>query len=331
MKTISKTRTSLALLGLGALAGAVVGAVRSRRVPRTNPPVGQFVGVEGARLHYVQLGEGPDLVLLHGAGVNVQEMLAGPAQVLAQHYRVTAFDRPGHGHSDADLKAASAIDQAHKIHAAVRALGLARPVIVGHSLGGAVALAYGAQAPAEVSGVVVIAPLSYPGWGPGHLGPALHAAPGFGFLLSRSLFALWDPLIMRLALRAIFAPQKPTARFLAEFPREMSGLPLAMRADGADFVSTSAALHRLSRGYATYPSKVHIVVGAEDKVLKPRRQAKRLAKSLADARITVLPGLGHMLHHFAPEAVLEAIADVRARSGLTVEPARATPLEAAVL
>ncbi|MDB5448338.1 MAG: alpha/beta hydrolase, partial [Phenylobacterium sp.] len=285
---------------LAALAGAVIGVVRSRMVWTSNRPNGAFVGRPRGRLHYVQRGSGPDVVLIHGAATNLQEMLAGPVDTLSARYRVTVFDRPGHGHSQGDLRRASAVDQAEAIRAAVNELGLVRPVIVGHSLGGAVALAYGAAYPDEISGVLALAPLAYPGWGPGHIGPAAHVVPGAGFLFSRSLFALWDPALMNRALRAIFLPQKPTERFEREFPKAMSGLPSAMRADGADFVQTSVALHQLSQSYGAYPARVAIIVGAKDKILSPKRQAERLAKEIPGASLTVLPGLGHMFHHFAP-------------------------------
>jgi pimeloyl-ACP methyl ester carboxylesterase len=278
-----------------------------------HPPIGQFIGQPGARLHYVQRGQGSDIVYIHGAAVNLREVLAGPIDVLAANHRVTAFDRPGHGHSDADLRHASPADQAAKIRAVVVQLGLVTPTIVGHSLGGAVALAYGAAFPSEISGVVLIAPLSNPVWGPGQVGLGIRVVPGAGWLLSRSLLALWDPLMMRAAPWHMFAPQKPTPRYLAEFPLALPSLPLAMQADGADFIQATTALQRMRPDFDRYPAPVHIVVGDKDLVLKPSRHGERLAGQLSDARLTVLKGLGHMAHHFAPEAVLGAIEDVVSR------------------
>ncbi len=315
--------TTLAALGgltavgltAGALAGAVYARRRTPRAERRNPPVGQSVETSEGRLHYLQRGSGPDVVLIHGAAVTLNDMAAGPMDALAAANRVTAFDRPGHGWSEGRLERGSALDQAKTIREAVRALGLERPVLVGHSLGGAVVLAYGAMFPDEIAGVVAVAPLAYPGWGPGHVGPALHAAPGVGGALSNSLFALNDPAMMHLAVKAIFAPQKPTERFTREFPVELVGRPASMRADGADLIRTSAALERLSREYPTYPAPVHVLVGGKDRVLKPGRQGLRLARELKDARLTVAPELGHMLHHFAVDELVAAVDEVRTRAG----------------
>ena len=54
----------------------------------------------GRRIHYVQEGTGPDLVLLHGAGGNVREFTFDLVGRLSDQFRVTVFDRPGMGYSD---------------------------------------------------------------------------------------------------------------------------------------------------------------------------------------------------------------------------------------
>jgi len=328
MKELTKLPVAAAGLGIASIAGLVIGAVRNRTVRDDHPPLGQFVGPPGAQLHYVQRGRGPDVVYIHGAAVNLREVLAGPIDVLAARRRVTVFDRPGHGYSEADLRHSSPADQAAKIRVAVGELGLTTPVIVGHSLGAAVALAYGEAFSSEISGVVLIAPLSNPVWGPGQIGLGVRVAPGLGWLLSRSLLALWDPLAMRAAPWQMFAPQKPTTRYRAEFPLALSSLPLAMRADGADFIQATTALHRMRPRFERYPAPVHIVVGDKDRVLKPSRHAERLAGQLPDVTLTVLPGLGHMAHHFAPEAIIAAIEEVATRNARrtlappSVQPAR---------
>jgi pimeloyl-ACP methyl ester carboxylesterase len=304
--TRSKLPVLLGVTAAAATLGAALSVWRNLIAPRRHPPVGAFAGPQGARLHYVQRGYGPDLILLHGAAVNLHDMLAGPVDVLARRFRVTVFDRPGHGHSDPDLAHASPPEQAQKIHAAAAELGLERPVVAGHSLGAAVALAYGAAYPTDTAGVLLMAPLSNPVWGPGQAAMGAHVAPGAGFVLSNSLFALWDPPVMRAALHAIFAPQAPPERFLREFPFELSVLPGALRADAADFLAATLWLRRVRRDFAAYATPARILVGDEDRVLKPSRHALRLARALPNATLTTLPGMGHMLHHFAFDEMLQA-------------------------
>lgn len=300
-------RMTLLALGALALGSYAFARARTRAALARNPWEGHMITVAGARLHTLQRGSGPDVVLIHGAAMMAREMMANAsADALARRYRLTAFDRPGHGWSS-ERRQPSIFDQAEIIRDAVHALKLTRPVVVGHSLGGAVALAYGALFPEETAGVVALAPMAYPGWGPAHLGRAVRATPGLGPFLSNTVLALTDPPMMRAAVRLIFSPQTPTPQFEAEVPREMLSRPSAMAADAADFIAASRDLEHLSRDYGGYPLPVEIVVGSEDRVLDHARQGERLARDLPDARLARLEGLGHMVHHFAPDAVTAAV------------------------
>lgn len=308
-----------ATAGLG-LAGLAASRLRARAVEKRNPAPGRFVEIRGVRLHVLQQGSGPDVLLIHGAAMMASEMILALGDAL-QGCRITAIDRPGHGWSD-KRRRPSIQEQAELFRAAAEDLGLKTPTLVGHSLGGAVALAYGERFADEISGVVAIAPLAYPGWGLAHLGRALRGAPVIGPLLSNTTLALTDPAMLRVVIPLIFSPQKPTPAFREAIEIGMLARPSALVADGADFVRASLDLRRLSRRYADHPAAVHIVVGDKDRILKPARQAERLARTLPQARLTTRPGLGHMVHHFAPGAVAAAVADVRARS-------RGAPVQAA--
>lgn len=309
----TKATMAAALSGTGGLAAAGLAASRGRtkRAESRSPAHGRFLEVGGTRLHVLQRGSGPDVLLIHGAAMMAAEMMLALGDAFPGQ-RVTAIDRPGHGHSD-KRRRPSIIDQAELFHAAAAQLGLHSPVLVGHSLGGSVALAYGDRFPDDVSGVVAVAPLAYPGWGLAHLGRALRGAPVLGPFLSNTTLALTDPAMMRAAMHLVFGPQKPTAAFREAVDLDLLSRPSAMTADGADFTRASLDLQRLSRGYRRYRVPAHVVVGGRDRILKPSRQGERLARIMPGARLTQLPELGHMLHHFAPEAVSAAVADVRAR------------------
>ncbi|MAN60417.1 MAG: alpha/beta hydrolase, partial [Parvibaculum sp.] len=127
---------------------------------------GHLVSVDGVDLHYVDVG--PDdlagetkapIVLIHGASGNLRDFEASILPELAKTHRVLAFDRPGHGWS-ARPDIADAHDparQAALIHAALKKLGVKRPVMLGHSWGGAVATAYATRFGPDMSGLLVLA------------------------------------------------------------------------------------------------------------------------------------------------------------------------------
>lgn len=300
-----------ATVALGAV-GFASSRVRTHRAEARNPAPGRMIDAGGVRLHVMQQGSGPDVLLIHGAVMMASEMMLALGDAL-HGYRVTAIDRPGHGWSD-KRRRPSIQDQAELFHEAAIELGLKSPVVVGHSLGGAVALAYGERYPDEVSGVVAVAPLAYPGWGLAHIGRAIRGAPLLGPLLSNTNLALADPYAVRAVLPLVFSPQKQPPAFKAAIDPDMLSRPQAMVADGADFIAASRDLQRMQHRYADYPAPLHVVAGDKDHILKSSRQAERLARAVPGARLTLRPGLGHMIHHFAPEAVSVAVADVRTRS-----------------
>lgn len=317
MNVATKTAAALAGTGVLAAAGLIASRLMTKTVQKRSPPSGRLIEVNGTRLHVLQQGSGPDVLLIHGAAMIADEMMLALGDALPG-YRITAIDRPGHGHSD-KRRRPSIHDQAELFHAAARQLGLKSPVLVGHSLGGAVALAYGDRFPDDVSGVVAVAPLAYPGWGPAHLGRALRGAPLLGPALSNTTLALSDPAMLRAVLPMIFNPQKPPPAFRKVIDIDLLSRPYAMVADGADFTRASLDLQTLSGRYDVYPAPLRVVVGEKDRILKPSRQGERLARVVPGAKLTIVPGKGHMVHHFAPEAIRVAIADIK-RQALAVEP-----------
>src|ERR1700761_1114251 len=115
-----------------------------------------------ARVSWAQAGSGADVLLVHGAIVTLEDMVLALFPALSSRRRVTAFDRPGHGLSGRAGWTGTPWRQAEALHHAAVALGLDRPVVVGHSFGATVALAYRLQFPADTAGVVAVSPIAAP-------------------------------------------------------------------------------------------------------------------------------------------------------------------------
>lgn len=152
-------------LGVGALAAGLVWFTRrtARRVQAAVPPQGYFVDVPGGRLHVREQGRGPALLLLHGLGGHSGTYTYGVAERLADEFRVVTVDRPGSGYSTRLAGTAADLStQAAVLAGLIAQLGLGRPLVVGHSLGGAVALQLALEHPERVAGLALIAPLTHP-------------------------------------------------------------------------------------------------------------------------------------------------------------------------
>src|SRR5690242_14275501 len=123
------------------------------RLPGEPKPHGSFVTVDGVRIHYLErTGGGTPIVLIHGLPGTAEDW--NEVTPLLAGRRTIAIDRPGFGYSgDGYLKFDR---QLEVIDALLRRLGVRRPVLVGHSYGGTVALAFAERHPNEVSGLVLV-------------------------------------------------------------------------------------------------------------------------------------------------------------------------------
>ena len=261
---------------------------------------------------YAETGSGPDLVAIHGTLMCLEDMWLGPVPALAEHFRVIAVDRPGHGFSVRPRgRAADIWDQAARIRDAVRRLGVHRPVIVGHSFGAAVALAYGLLHPDEVSGVVALAPICFPEPRLEHVLFGPRALPFGGDLLSDLLSAGSDKGLLPLLWNAMFFPRTMPETFAARFPFDLAARPAQITAEGEDAGWLWPALTRSVLSYPTARAPTRIVCGSADLVVNTFVHGRSAAGLMPSAAFDLLPGAGHMLHHFHTDAVVRAALALR--------------------
>ncbi|HEY1737100.1 MAG TPA: alpha/beta hydrolase [Acidimicrobiia bacterium] len=123
--------------------------------------------VDGFEVGVAMAGHGAPLVLLHGFGVESMLYAQTLARLTHLGFRVIAIDVPGHGRSDGVGPLPSLSDYVHRIDGALRALRtehIGPCVVVGHSLGGRLALELAAADPARVLGLVLLAPITGAPW-----------------------------------------------------------------------------------------------------------------------------------------------------------------------
>src|SRR5262245_59578639 len=160
--------------------------------------------VDGTPLSYHQRGAGPDVVLLHG-GMGSAEDFEPVLDALAARFRVTAVDRPGFGLSHARGDDPTYPGNARLVAGLVRQLGLIRPVVVGHSHGGGVALQLAEDHPQVPSALVLLAPAAYPGDGPSLL-DRFGALPLFGEGMATWIGPVAAPSVIGATLERMVAP-----------------------------------------------------------------------------------------------------------------------------
>ena len=265
----------------------------------------------GCNLHAAQGGAGADVVLVHGALSVLEDMLLGPYDALAQHFRVTAFDRPGHGRSGRRRLEGSIWNQAAALHEGAAKLHLERPVVVGHSFGGSVALAWALRHPEAIAGLVLLAPVAFPEPRLEQLLFGPRAIPLVGDLLARTGGRAFDALAAPALAKAMFSPQPVPERMRTEFPLQLVMEPRHMQAEGEDALQGIAGLAAAAMLYPSCWLPVRILAGGSDRVVNPGLHGRTLAAMLPRGDFSRLEGLGHMLHHFAQAEIVEAVGAVR--------------------
>ena len=213
---------ALILVGLTALVQFRAGQ-REARAEAAFPPEGQMLTVDGVQVHAVVMGEGPDIVLLHGASGNTRDFTFALAPQLAQHFRVIMFDRPGLGWTERtssrfggawNTAAESPAEQALLLQKAAKLLDVSNPVVVGQSYGASLAWAWGLHAPNETAALVSIAGVANP-W-PGKLSRMRrwNASAVGGALLVPLITAFAPKKAVVDTIESIFEPQNAPPGYL---------------------------------------------------------------------------------------------------------------------
>lgn len=305
------------LAALAALCAALMlfALLVRRRVEAAVPPLGRFVQVGDTRLHVVEQGSGPPLVLVHGLGAQLKNFTYALVGHLAPHFRVICVDRPGCGYSTRPAHVASSLlGQADTIAQLIRAIELEKPVIVGHSYGGAVALALALEHPDTVGGLALIAPLTHPQT----VAPA--AFRGLVILSSplRKLMAWTFAIPVSMAaggkiLELVFSPDKVPADFAAAGGGLLSLRPGQFFSASSDLVSVNDDLPGMVQRYGSIRVPVGVLYGRSDAILSPAAHGLAMQSKVEGSTVTLVEG-GHMLPISAPGPTAQWIMEFARRA-----------------
>lgn len=285
----------------------------ARRVERALPPAGRFVTIDGARIHYIEQGTGPvTLLLVHGLGGNAMNYTHSLVARLAPAFRVIVMERPGSGYSTrAAGAAAGPIAQAETVATFIRALELDCPVLVGHSLGGAVALATAVAHPSLVRALALIAPLTmqqdtvpavFKGLMVAH--PVVRAAIGW---------TLATPLSMarrEVMLDVIFGPEAVPVDFATAGGGMLGMRPSAFVSASTDLAAVPADMLPLMQRYSALAMPIAVLYGTHDRILDPQLHGAAFQAMLPQVRLDLVEGAGHMLPLTVPDRVADFVREL---------------------
>jgi pimeloyl-ACP methyl ester carboxylesterase len=292
---------ALAATAAGLAGLAAVNRLLARRSERRHPPRGRFVTVDGARLHYLEQGVGSPVILLHGNAVTSEDFAAsGLLADLAREHRVVAFDRPGYGYSERPRGTVwNARRQAQLLLKALPALGLERPLVVGHSWGALVAANMALEAPDAVAGVVLMSGYYRPTPRPDAAVAATPAIPFVGGIMRYTISPLLGRLLAPLIVRWIFAPAPVSPTFRRGYPLSMSLRPAQLRASSAESALLGLDAAALAPRLSGLSTPMLILGDRADRLVSFAHHSEWLFSKLPHARLAAIERGGHMVHHSA--------------------------------
>ena len=286
------SRLALAVILLSACRAAPIPT--AARYPAGTPFVAHYVRVDGTNVRYIDAGRGTPVIFLHGLGASMYAWRGNLAPVESAGFRVLAFDNRGFGSSEKPARGYSNADYARLLIAFMDSLHLPDAVLVGHSMGGAIAAQCAITYPMRVRGLVLIdaagfgvrAPWLFRivGWpGIGRLASGLRSRWMTGRIL-RSAYA--DPSKVRPEdVDQYYAPVAEP-----DFGRALRGVLREFRFD--------ALVGRL----ASVQIPTLVLWGERDRWI-PARLGRALASELPRVAYLSVPNAGHALPEEAPPDV----------------------------
>lgn len=266
-----------------------------------------FVPVDGIPVHYKRAGCGAPVVLLHGSGAgDLRDWDLTLFEAIAAGHDTIAFDRPGVGQSGRPGGADDPLVQADILKRAAQALAVERPVLLGHSFGGTVALAWGTLGPQDVAGMVLAAPAAYPLDNAPDPMLAFLAIPHLGPVLARAICGPLRKAALKKSVAPLFAPLGMPDGFMDAMGRHLFSNPQELCNNATEITRLKGFLPAIIAKYPGLDMPVEILYGTADKNTPPDVNGA-LVSALPDANLVMLEGLGHMLQYQASDEILLAL------------------------
>jgi pimeloyl-ACP methyl ester carboxylesterase len=271
----------------------------------------RYVTVNGSRIRYVDVGNGPALVLLHTLRTQL-DMFQKVIPALATRFRVHALDYPGHGHSDAPDADYSAEFFVASVAGFLDRLNVEHAIVAGESIGGTIALLLAAKRNPRVRGVVAINPYDYDR-GRGlrrsstlaNVFIGLSGIPVLGDMISR---VQPYPAVKRILEGGVYRRDAFPSALLREL--HAAGEEPGHRRAFMQLVRHWPSWEEARAEYGRIAVPVLLLYGGHDWSRDAEREADR--RVIPGARMRVVEEAGHFLALDAPDAFARSITELAA-------------------
>jgi pimeloyl-ACP methyl ester carboxylesterase len=272
------------------------------QIEKNHPPAGQFKKINNINMHYQITGSGPVVVLLHAQPAN-QEQFNKLKEVLRTSYTVISIDRPGMGYSETlEEKSSKRLSlQAQVVRNLVNEITTEKPIIVGHSYGGGLALSYVTQFEDEVAGLIVVNTASH-AWKKGKpwLPFRILSNPIYGKLFANTYASIYGQMTLASSADSNFPNNKAPDNYTTETSAALTLRPKTLTSYATDALNLRMALEMQQTSYKKINIPVTIMLGEEDNVTPNKVHSFRLHNDIIHSKLVKVSGVAHSIPELEP-------------------------------
>lgn len=279
------------------------------------PQAGEIVPVSGGSIHYQTFGpeNGRPVVLIHGLSGQMQHCTYGLTAELSDEFRLFVLDRPGCGYSTREATRLGELpEQARMIWEALDKLNVKQPLLVGHSLGGAVSLAMALERPDAVTGLALLCPATMPQTTVPDMFKGLEVRTNWLRKFIGHTIAVPAAVATRdKVLGAVSYPEPIPDDFMIRAGGQLGFRPIAFVTASEDLLGYEATMEAQAARYGELTMPRGLLFGSDDAVLSPDEHGKPLQQF--GFVYEELPGLGHMFPLSEPKLTADFIRRIAAQ------------------
>jgi pimeloyl-ACP methyl ester carboxylesterase len=275
------------------------------KIEKTHPPAGQFRIIDNIKMHYQISGSGPTVILLHAQPSN-QEQFNKLKDVLKNNYTVISIDRPGMGYSESisEQSPKRLMQQARLIRGLVREITNEKPIVVGHSYGGALALSYVVQFEQEVRGLIVVNTASHP-WKKGKpwLPFRIISNPIYGKLFTNTFAMMYGQTTISSSADSNFPNGQTPDNYISDTSATLTLRPKTLQSYANDALNLREALALQQDFYTKLTLPVTIMSGDEDSVTPNKIHSYKLHNDILHSKLIKVSGVAHSIPELKPSLI----------------------------
>ena len=280
-----------------------------KKIENKYPPLGYFKNIDGYNIHYTDIGSGQPVVLLHSQPANERQFDLLKNK-LKENYRVISIDRPGMGYSEGPKINSSErlFLQAEIISKLLDEIIDEKPIVVGHSYGGALALSLALYEEKNIKKLILVNTVSHPWKGDGVWLPfKIITNPLIGKIFSQTYAMIYGKSVIDRSADDNFPDNKPTPGFVNRVGAELTLRPASLESYALDAINLKSSLSKQYKNYENLSIPITILAGIGDRVTPNKTHSFQLHKNIKHSKLIELSNVEHSIPELNPMKIIEEI------------------------